>query len=270
MCRRARRHCWSATTAGEPWASRNQGLGAEQTWYLVRTARRSVCRTPSRQCSSTLTPSRPLSRRGTSPGLARGLAHDSAASGRADARRRPGRHRARHGQERSHWKRAVQRFEGRRRGHGIEAAPALVALQRRASRPDRGRAHGSGDALGQRRHVAQTEVEALAGEGWTLRTASPAKAKRRAVRRGPSETPAARMRAGRPAPGRRADSRSAAAPRRGSRASSSFRMARPRSSLFRPGDAGAVAVERQNGERATRQEMLDGAALVRALVLTRW
>ena len=36
--------------------------------------------------------------------------------------------------------------------------------------------------------------------------------------------------------------------------------------VLRPGDAGAVAGQRQDGERAGRQEVLHGAASVRALV----
>ena len=58
----------------------------------------------------------------------------------------------------------VERVEGGRRQRRVEPAPALVALERGERADVEAEPGRIGDHLGQRRHVAQAEVEALAGD----------------------------------------------------------------------------------------------------------
>jgi len=59
----------------------------------------------------------------------------------------------------------IQSVGGDTHGHGVEAPPALIALQRRGLAGIEAQALGIDDAFRQGRHIAQTEIEALAGDG---------------------------------------------------------------------------------------------------------
>src|SRR4051812_3316225 len=153
--------------------------------------------------------------------------------------------------------------------HRVEAPPALVPLQdvwRADIEPERGRV---GDAFGQRGNVANAEIEALprdrvddmrgvADEGQSVGD------------EGPGDLHRQRIGAAWPDGMHRAELQSEARLKLGVEAGiveshQPLRLAQP----FRPDDGGAAAGQRQDGERAGRQEMLLGTPLMVALVLDR-
>ena len=151
--------------------------------------------------------------------------------------------------------------------HGVEAPPALIALEHRRAAGIEAEPHRVDHRFRQRRDIAQSHIQSLprdrmddmrgvADQRDALGDEASAPPKARADRRG----------ADRRSRCRRDAVRSAARARRGNPSSGNATMRSASLFFFGPDDRRALALERQDRERTGGQEMLLGAAVVIALM----